>query len=176
MKRIPLKAAPEHGQQYALVDDEDYDKLVVHQWSLMAKPNSDIRYAYSRYEGKTWMMHRVITGAEEEQSVDHSDRNGLNNQKSNLRVCSHAENMRNRNMPRKDDKSSIYKGVYFRHNLIDKPWITQVQCRNNGVKHILYRGRFSTELEAARAYDLKAKEHFGEFARLNFNENAHQKS
>ena len=91
--------------------------------------------------------------------VDHIDGNGLNNRRSSLRICTHRQNMWN-SRPR--GKGSKYKGVCWDKSR--KRWIVVVR---RGDLHI-HLGRFDDEVEAARAYDRKAFELFGEFAYLNF--------
>ena len=59
---------------------------------------------------------------------------------------------------------SKYKGVYWHKK--DKRW--QAQIGEN--KKRTYIGSYTNEMDAARAYDKKAKELHGEFARLNFPE------
>lgn len=92
--------------------------------------------------------------------IDHIDGNPLNNALSNLRACSHAQNMKN-SRPRKNTTSK-FKGVCFEKYTMR--WRAQIVA--NG-KHFSI-GRFDSEEQAAIAYDLRAKEVFGEYARLNF--------
>ena len=94
--------------------------------------------------------------------VDHIDGNGLNNRKSNLRICTKAQNVHN-SRPR-TNTSSKYKGVFW--NKANKKWSATI---HKGDKWT-YIGGFDDEKEAARAYDRKAAEFFGEFAYLNFPE------
>lgn len=92
--------------------------------------------------------------------VDHKDRNPLNNCRENLRVCTHAENMRNREN-RKINKTSRYKGVYKPKRY--KKWVAYICCDRK-----IYRiGVFEKEEDAAEAYNKKALELHGEFASLN---------
>lgn len=93
--------------------------------------------------------------------VDHIDHNGLNNQKSNLRNCTHRQNAMNNS----SRGSSKYLGVSIVGRGRQKGMISAEIKMNYRKIHI---GVFSTEIEAAKAYDKKAKELFGEFANLNF--------
>jgi len=105
-------------------------------------------------------MHREIIRAPEGLLVDHIDGNGLNNRKSNLRLCTHSQNTYNRRPNR--NCSSRYKGISF--HKMSKKWEVAICCKGKR-EHL---GRFDDEVKAALAYDRKAKQLFGEFAYLNF--------
>ncbi len=104
-------------------------------------------------------MHRVIMAAPEDLFVDHIDHNGLNNCKSNLRLCTPAQNSFNKPSI---NGASKYKGI--KRDRYEKKWTARVHSNNN-TYHI---GTFDTEIDAARAYDKKAAELHGQFACLNF--------
>ena len=93
--------------------------------------------------------------------VDHINHNGLDNRKVNLRLATHAENIRNARRP-KINKSSKYRGVcYSKHN---KKWRATILV-NHKKKHL---GYFRDEKEAGKAYDKAAKLYYKDFAILNF--------
>lgn len=157
MKKIKLTRG-----KFALVDDEDFDYL--NQWKWNAMPDKDNWYATrtDRIDGKkTIRMHRQLMQAEKGVPCDHIDRNGLNNQRSNLRLCSITENNQNR-AKRNSIVSSEYKGISW-HSRIKK-WQASLGYKGKKV-HI---GYFLNEKEAALAHDKKAKELHGEFAYCNF--------
>lgn len=93
--------------------------------------------------------------------VDHEDHNGLNCQRENLRVCTNAQNVANQRK-QKRGKSSQFKGVYCKKR--DGKWYAQIEA--NGEHKFL--GSFADELDAAFAYDVAARQNFGEFALCNF--------
>ncbi len=146
--------------KFAIVDAADYDWLS--QWKWYASKGHNTWYAARRFSdtGKTTFMHRLITGAPAGLLVDHINRNGLNNTRKNIRQCTHTQNMRNKGPAR--NSSSKYKGV--KRNKANKKFKAAITC--DGKRH--YLGTFKDEIEAAKAYDKKAKQLFAEFAYLNF--------
>lgn len=142
----------------ALVDDDDFERLMERKWQTTIKKNGKL-YASASYGGKNKRMHRVILDPPPEFQVDHIDGNGLNNQKSNLRLCTNAENSMNRK--KRTDTLSKYKGV-FRLKGRDT---YRVEIYKDGKKHII--GHFKDEDEGALAYNEAAKKMFGDFARPN---------
>ena len=90
--------------------------------------------------------------------VDHIDRNPLNNHRINLRICTKAQNQQN---CKGRGGTSKYKGVCWEKRR--KKW--RATIKNNGKQ--VHIGEFCDEKEAAKAYNKKALEFFGEFSRLN---------
>jgi hypothetical protein len=94
--------------------------------------------------------------------VDHQDGDGLNNRRSNLRICTHQNN--SRNMRRHRDSASRFKGVsWWKTRQIWRAYIV-VDNKQKGL------GYYNNDTDAARAYDAAAKKLFGEFANLNFHD------
>ncbi len=142
----------------AIVDDEDYEMLKLFPWSF--NPNGYIRTTvYLPDKKMTIRLHRIIINAPKEMSVDHINHNKLDNRKQNLRVCTHQQN----HMNRKPDKntSSKFKGVSFIKK--NKNWVAYIYFGENRY----HLGTFKREITAAQAYNFKAKELFGSFARFN---------
>lgn len=111
-------------------------------------------------------MHAVIMNTVgTEKLVDHKDHNGLNNQKSNLRVCTKSENMANRYSVKGSSSSFLGVSMYVDKRNIKKniKWVANIRKNNKTT----FLGYFQSEIEAAKAYNKKAKELHGEFARLN---------
>jgi hypothetical protein len=106
-------------------------------------------------------MHQVIAGRTGITSnPDHKDRDGLNNQRDNLRVATHAQNDQNRGLRR--DNTSGYKGVSWRKD--KKKWQAHIKVN----QHARHLGYFKSKLTAAKVYDTAAIRYFGKFAALNF--------
>ncbi|MEA3225847.1 MAG: AP2 domain-containing protein, partial [Planctomycetota bacterium] len=138
------------------------ERLSRHTW--FAEGTAQNCYAVRKQNGKSIKMHREITSAPAHLVVDHIDHDGLNNRRSNLRVCTFAENCRNLRIIR--HKTSKYKGVHWHKRC--KKWAAQITANNK--RHHL--GYFTKEIEAAQAYDRAAPKYHGEFAHLNLPKSA----
>lgn len=143
----------------AFVDDEDYERVNKYKWSADKAKRGFTIYAMAQIPGRGRVrMHRFIMNFPEDQSIDHKDNNGLNNQKSNLRYATRSQNMGNKS--KSLGTTSQYKGVTkTAHN----KWMSRIHNEKS-----FYLGTYGSEIEAAKVYDYKAKELFGEFAKLNF--------
>jgi len=159
-ERNGAKVIPLTQGKFAIVDADDYHRLVNYEWRCSM--DGDSFYAFRRQgrKARKILMHRQIMRAPKGLVVDHIDRNGLNNRKSNLRLCTPAQNARNRGPNR--NSSSRYKGVSWKKDC--NKWYVRIKYEGRSV----YLGRYDDETEAATAYDRKAQELFGEFAYLNF--------
>ena len=156
MKKIELTQG-----QVAIVDKEDYDKLQQFKWRCcFAK--SDLKYAHAQINKKSILLHRFILDLKKGEMADHINGDGLDNRRSNLRKCSFSQNMFNMRIF-KNNKCG-YKGVYYRN---DKPRSKPWKATINANKKRYNLGYFETSIEAARAYDVAALKHHGEFARFN---------
>jgi hypothetical protein len=143
--------------KHALVDAEDYDRLMKHKWT--ASSSGPKCYAQRNEKGHSILMHREIMKAPKGMVVDHIDGNGLNNCKSNLRICTQGQNNYN-GRPR--GRTSGFKGVsYDRARGKYKAYVWE-----NGRTVVL--GRYASQLEAAQVRDLRAVQLHGEYAYLNF--------
>jgi len=139
-----------------LVDDEDYDKLLEYSWHVHRGRNT--RYAVRSSHNKTIRMHREILRVSPDERIDHINRNGLDNRRCNLRVCTRSQNHQNMLMP---PHSSRFKGVSW--NKWTEKWESRIKANGKNI----FLGRFDDEQEAARAYNEAALKYFGEFALVN---------
>ena len=164
MKEVPVYRGVELFRT-AKVDDEDFNKCQGVVWRAIGQ--GDHFYPYFFRDKKIIRMHNHILDREASkvEVVDHINGDTFDNRRSNIRVCSVREN--NCNIKTRPSKvSSKYTGVYrqTKNDLKSNRWYAAVMVNR---KQIADRG-YLNEKEAAHAYDNLAKEHHGEFARLNF--------
>lgn len=150
MKTISLKCG-----RVAIVDDVDFDRVQSYGWYFSG------RYVMARSNMKIIYLHKVILNAPKGQQVDHANRDTLDNRRSNLRFCTGSQNSANSSSRR---GVSGFRGVFRSPKNKLNPWTTCIQVQNRR----MFIGAFGTADAAAKAYDQKAKEHFGPFAMLNF--------
>lgn len=166
-KLIPIFGKDATGSsqiiEYAIVDPEDFDRLIKCKWFLDKSGYAKTR---NREKGENCLMHRIILNLKVGDGIvtDHINRNRLDDRKKNLRQCTPQENARNRKVL--NNKTSKYKGVVFIKSL--KKWQCTITIISDGSK--LNGGFFKDERLAGLRYDQLAREHHGEFAVLNFPE------
>lgn len=162
MKTVTLSGKRAAGR-VALIDDEDWALVSGYRWWVLEferKGRTAGPYAYTRNvrdDGlPEWLyMHRLITGWP---ITDHIDHDGLNNQRSNLRPASRAQNQHNRRI---QPGTSRFKGVHWVTE--DRRWRAMIHV--NGTVH--YLGSFVNEDDAALAYNAAAIRLHGAYAYLN---------
>jgi len=151
----------------ALVDEKNFDRCMNYKWCASKKGN--LFYACAWIGGRISLLHRFILGLEygDGKKVDHRNGDSLDCREENLRLCTQAQN--GMNVKKINNRSSKYKGVsYFTNKSVKTPnrWTAYIGGKKVG-KNKIHLGNFRTEIEAALAYNRKAKELFGEFALLN---------
>lgn len=159
MRRIELTQ-----NQYAIIDDCDWVVISGRKWR--ADKISGIWYAVTSIRDDSQIerilsMHRFILGLGfgDKEIVDHVNRNGLDNRRSNLRLVTRQQNAAN---CKPTIKTSKYKGVHWRKDR--NCWVAKIEV--SGTCHHL--GHHESEIRAALVYDEAAEKHFGEYALLNF--------
>lgn len=146
------------------VDDEDFEWL--NQWKWYANEDKTantfyvMRSSYTNGAKQNIIMHRLILGLTDSTTlVDHDDHDGLNNQRYNIRICTHAQNQRN---ARRKIGAAGYRGVY----IVKYNGKFRAQIKVDNHKKVI--GTYDTAIEAAGAYDEAARRYHGEFAITNF--------
>jgi hypothetical protein len=155
VREIPLTKG-----RVAVVDEADFARLSQRKWLI-----KDNRYAARNRRkddpegGRFIYMHREVIGPlASDQVPDHINGDTLDNRRENLRACTQAENLRNRR-PHSEGRFP-YKGIKVKGGR----WTAHLMISGRRI----YSKSFPTMEEAARAYDVLAREHHGVFARLNF--------
>jgi len=155
----------DNNKVYCQIDYEDYDiiknilwRIDIHNY-VVAEETSSVGK-----RGKKIYLHRYIMEKYghnlENLEIDHINNIRYDNRKINLRTCTKPQNCYNRKM-NKDGCTSKYKGVSYRKDR--NKWITQLT--KNGKNQFI--GRFDNEIDAAKFYNEKCKEVFGDLAKLN---------
>jgi len=167
-----MKLKTKNGYEFE-IDDEDFRIISRYNWYGYKARNKiktgDISWKSSYVYTSMWInkksqnirLHRLILEAPKGVQIDHINGNGLDNRKANLRFCNNSQNLMNQR--KRITNKSGYKGVSLRANGKKKKWVAQIRINGNNK----FIGHFETAAEAAIAYNNKAKELFGEFARLN---------
>ena len=153
--KIPLKNRKGEIVDYALVDNEDFEKLIEKKWSKGKQG-----YPCGRVNNTTITMHQFIIGkAPDKQIIVHINQNKLDNRKENLRYATYSQIFQNQF--KKEGCSSKYKGVFW--SSPKQKW--QSQSMYDG--RIISLGSFVHELDAAKAYDTYVYLNFGPYAQTN---------
>ena len=160
VREIPLTQG-----KIALVDDEDFERVMQHKWCAVKYTRKDGTVNWYAKRGiyrkggnaGSVLLHRFVLNAPKGVQVDHQNGDGLNCTRANLRRASHAENQRNR----RSHNRHGYKGVWE----VAGRWTATIADGNGGNHHL---GTFASKDLAAAIYDEAARHFYGEFARTNF--------
>lgn len=150
------------GGGFTEIDEADYtDEVRSMKWRRAIDKRSETRTCYAVFSrvGEMICLHRLIMRATTGQTVDHRDRDGLNNHRDNLRLCTLSQNRANGRQWKQP--ASGFRGVYAS----GAKWMA---CISDNGHRVRYLGAFISKEDAARAYDSAALERWGEFSSLNF--------
>lgn len=140
-------------------DDADAELVLAYTWWLQPpRGRAKTYYCYTQRDKKNLTMHNLIIGPPPHGlMIDHINRDGLDNRRSNLRFATRSQNNANRSAPL---SASKFRGVR-KHGRKYRAEIS-VSSRKS------YSKLYATAEEAARAFDEMATAAYGEFAVLNF--------
>jgi hypothetical protein len=150
----------------SVVSEEDFEYLNQWRWCTHSYNYGMRNITLKGGKSQATYIHRLVMERilghpiPEGMQIDHINGNGLDNRRENLRLATRQQNRMNSRKYRRGD--ARYKGVLQPKGR--GSWIAQIRLNRKNIRI----GLFATEEEAARAYDAKARELFGEFARLNF--------
>jgi hypothetical protein len=145
----------------AAIDIADIPRVEAWSWTaLEGRHTTYARRAVLVGSGyRTVYLHCAIWGETLGLEIDHIDGNGLNNQRSNLRLATHSENMRNQRLSR--NSSSGLKGASWSKS--NQRWQAQITIER---KHC-HLGFYDTPEEAHEAYARASVELHGQFGRVS---------
>lgn len=156
-----------------LIDVVDFDRVIKYTWGCIKPPvykrdktwyskNGENIYAVSgnicQEETGNRRLHRFILDYTGDLFIDHRNNNPLDNRRNNLRICDYYGNNRNKKSKYNliSKTPTKYKGV-----------IITIKASITVDGNVITLGTFTTEKEAAIAYNEAALKYFGEFAYLN---------
>jgi hypothetical protein len=153
--------------KWTILDLQDYYRYAGFKWCIGGDEGKfyAIRgQMISPADSRIVRLHRLIMNAPKGLLVDHRNGDSLDNRRENLRLATNAQNQLNSR--KRKNATSRFRGVYF-HKEHGK-WAAYII--EAGKK--IFLGYFYVEIDAAKAFDKAAKKYHGEFARLNFPEEA----
>ena len=163
MKEIKLSGRKGIYGKISLVDDDHFEWLSRWKWYVIKDKNTFYATRRACKDGRYYnlLMHRAIIRKSGFfwKMTDHKDRDGLNNQKENLRECNNSGNRMNSRIAK--NNTSGFKGVCWLESR--QRWFAQIVL--NKKHHSI--GYFKKKNDAAIAYNKAAREMFGEFAYVN---------
>ena len=141
-----------------LLDDNDYERVIKYKWHY-----NWFGYAVGKVNGKRILLHRFILNAPKDKVVDHINGNTLDNRRSNLRLCSVKENVRNCRLSK--NNSSGYPGVSFRKDRNKYRAYIMVNRKQ------IFLGFYKQLNDAVKARKLAELKYFKEFAPIRLSSN-----
>lgn len=138
-----------------IIDDDKWHELMKYSYSLRGG------HVRAYINSKKIELHRYLMNAPENFIVDHINNEPLDNRVNNLRISTDKQNTYN--TKKRENTLSKFKGIVIIKN--SKKTFYRAKIDKNYIRYNL--GKYDIEIQAALAYNLKAKDLFGEFANLN---------
>lgn len=145
-----------------LVDDEDYEYLTQWKWHFWCGYAKRFGRVTEGENKRAVFMHRAILNPPDGVPVDHRNGDRLDNRRSNIRICTPAENARNCKL-RKDSKVGIKGVIAIKHSSGTVGYVARI--RFNKEEH--YLGYFADPESASAAYNAASVRLHGEFSWMN---------
>lgn len=139
-------------------DKIDYDLVKDYTWHIDGDG-----YVAGKINNKYVLFHRYILNAPRDMQVDHINHYKTDNRRKWLRLVTVSQNQCNSKL-RRNKIYSKYKGVSFL--VKSNKFVSSIYNKGKPI----YLGSFNNDIDAALAYDKKAKELYGEYAYINFEE------
>ncbi len=151
METLDIMAIPLTKGFFALVDGEDYERINKHKWAVVGIKKYNLFYAQRYEDGRIILMHREILGLKHRDGMktDHTNHNGIDNRKKNIRPCTHSQNMWNQRI-----KAKGYSFCKER-----RKWRARIGHNGKEIK----LGSFDKEKDAAEAYQKAVIELRGDY-------------
>ena len=141
--------------KFAIVNDEDYEKVNQHKWCYDC-----LDYAVrNKGQSKKQRMQNFILNPPIGFIIDHINGNGLDNRRNNLRIATQSQNRANSIINK--NNTSGHRGVYW-YKPYNK-WMVMIMVNYKQI----FLGYHIDKLKAVRIYNKSAIKYFGEFAKLN---------
>ena len=155
-------------QNFKIMKLDKQDKHLLDEYNFCAYKSGKFnktKYVKANCKQKTIYLHRLVVEKmlgrklKKNEKIDHINRNGTDNRRENLRICTHQENMCNQE--KRVIGTSEYKGVSF--NKKNNKWHTRIWSKYKSI----HLGYFLSEEEAAACYNFAANLIHGKYALLN---------
>lgn len=154
---LPIKTRD--GKQFTVViDDADELRVTQHKWYVSRAKGGYLSVRREKSRKHIRLSWFIMGNPPSGFVIDHINGNSLDNRRSNLRIATYSQNCVNK---KTFSHTSRYRGVSWKKR--NAKWVAQI--KHNG--RVEYIGLFHNELDAAIAYNNRASELFGDFARLN---------
>lgn len=143
-----------YGTKTVLLDDDDYDRVIKENCSLSVTYDKTIKDFYVAFTmkpstGGSRLLHRYLLNPPSNMTVDHINRNPLDNRRCNLRICTQFENNQNQ-------KSNTSGKVGVSYIKTENKWLAFIKVNGKQIR----LGRFKNYNDAVNARLQAEKKYF----------------